>query len=580
MNVSNNKPPLFRLRPRWAAALVLLLPVACASSKPVETAPPIRTGNSLSGNYLAGRFAQSQRDMDTAVEYLSKALEKSPTTPDLLRRSFVLLAVEGRMREASALAKRVVGVNANAPIARLALVSADIRGGDYEAADRKLVGLPQGGINAYMVPLLRSWTQLAMGKSVDEALKTLEPLGKKNGSKALHDLHAALILEHGKQFDEAEEKYLSAAKEQGGASLRLSKLLGNLYERTGKAEKAKALYLKFKKESPRSRFLDPDLERIEAGDTPEPLLTTPVEGAAEGLFGVASSLRQQNAREIALIFGRMALDLRPDFPEMQILIADILDEDGRLEAANTVYASVAPESSFSWAARMRIASNLNKMDQTADAIKQLNMIAKDYPERPDPLIRLGDILRGHERFKESITAYDNAEKRITALEPRHWSLLYARGISLEQTKQWSRAEGDFLKALEFRPDQPYVLNYLGYSWVDQGLNLDKARKMIRRAVSLRPNDGYIIDSLGWVHYRLGEYKDAVRELERAAELRPEDPVINDHLGDAYWRVGRQTEARYQWVRALGLEPKPALAAIIKDKIKNGLKAKNKSGIDG
>jgi len=158
--------------------------------------------------------------------------------------------------------------------------------------------------------------------------------------------------------------------------------------------------------------------------------------------------------------------------------------------------------------------------------------------------------------------------------------LYARGISLEQTKQWPRAEADFLKALEFRPDQPYVLNYLGYSWVDQGLNLDKARGMIKKAVSLRPNDGYIVDSLGWAHYRLGEYADAVRELERAAELRPEDPVINDHLGDAYWRVGRQTEARFQWLRALGLEPKPGLAAILKEKIKSGLKAKNKTGGDG
>ena len=197
-------------------------------------------------------------------------------------------------------------------------------------------------------------------------------------------------------------------------------------------------------------------------------------------------------------------------------------------------------------------------------------MAANHPEDPEPLISLGDIQRSHDRFAESIDAYDRAFKRIKTLESRHWSLLYARGISLERAKQWSRAEADFLNALDFKPEQPYVLNYLGYSWIEKGTHIDRALEMIRKAANLRPNDGYIIDSLGWGHYKLGNFDNAVRQLERAVELRPQDPIINDHLGDAYWRVGRRNEARHQWRRSLSLDPEPGQAVRIRSKIKDGL----------
>lgn len=183
---------------------------------------------------------------------------------------------------------------------------------------------------------------------------------------------------------------------------------------------------------------------------------------------------------------------------------------------------------------------------------------------------MGDLLRGKERFAEAVVAYDKAMARIGAVEPRHWALLYSRGIALERSKQWPRAEADFLKALELNPDQPYVLNYLGYSWVEHGIHLDKALTMIETAVKLRPEDGYIVDSMGWVLFRLGRYAEAVPHLERAVELRPSDPTINDHLGDAYWRVGRENEARFQWDRALVLKPSPEEAREIQTKLKRGL----------
>jgi len=255
---------------------------------------------------------------------------------------------------------------------------------------------------------------------------------------------------------------------------------------------------------------------------------------------------------------------------MKILLSNLLQLDGQLEKANTVLLSIDASSIYSWPARLSAAESLNDLGRTDEATKILIAMAEEEPKLAAPLIKLGHILRARESFVEAQTAYDRAFQRIGTLQSHHWALLYARGIVLERTKQWERAEADFLKALEFNPDQPSILNYLGYSWVDQGRHLDRAKEMLQKAVNLRPNDGYIIDSLGWAYFQLGEFANSVKEIERAVELMPEDSVLNDHLGDAFWRVGRKLEARYQWNRALTLKPKDALRVQINKKLTNGL----------
>jgi Flp pilus assembly protein TadD len=216
------------------------------------------------------------------------------------------------------------------------------------------------------------------------------------------------------------------------------------------------------------------------------------------------------------------------------------------------------------------------MERTDEAIAIVREIASARPDDPVPVSAIGDFLRATERYREAIPEYDEAIRRAGELKPNHWRLFYTRGIVLEREKQFKKAEADFLKALELQPDQPFVLNYLGYSWIEQGLHLERAQDMIRKAVSLRPNDGYIIDSLGWVYYQLGKYDDAVAELERAIEYRPEDPVINDHLGDAYWQVGRREEARFQWLHSLSLNPEPDVEKAVREKLKTGLQPVSKT----
>jgi Flp pilus assembly protein TadD len=213
---------------------------------------------------------------------------------------------------------------------------------------------------------------------------------------------------------------------------------------------------------------------------------------------------------------------------------------------------------------------LNSLERVDDAKAQLERLVAQYPKDVRPLDALGNILRSHERYKEARDNYSRALVLTPAPVKDNWTLFYSRGVCNERLKDWPAAEADFKKALALAPDESLVLNYLGYSWVDQGRNLKQAMDYIRKAVKLKPDDGYYVDSLGWAYYRLGNLALAVENLERAVELKPDDPIINDHLGDAYWRVGRTFEAKYQWQQALTLKPEDELVAAIRHKIEQGL----------
>jgi tetratricopeptide (TPR) repeat protein len=559
------------------ASLWLVLALLGARLDPATAAPKSdqgeapKPGATTSGNYLAGRHAQAVREMGSAIAFYSAVLAREPDNPDLLRRAFVLHLGEGKIADALKLAGRMKKED----VARLVYpeilrAADDIKRGRWADAIARLDALGTDGIGGLAGPLLAAWAETGRGdrKAAEAALARL---GARNGAQGLVELHGALIADVAGDKAAAEAAYRKIADGEGGPTARLASLLGNLHERAGERDKARAVYESYRAKSPDSRLLDDAWRRIETGGkAPKPEIASATDGAAEALLGLAGAFRQQNVRETAYQLVRIALHLRPDFPSAQVLLADLLEGDRRWADANAVYDAINPATPLHRATRTRVAANLDRLDRGDEAAARLEALAKSEPKDTDALIQLGDILRGRKKFKEAAAAYDRALARVPTLERRHWPLLYSRGIALERSQQWPRAEADFLKALEFEPEQPYVLNYLGYSWIEKGQHLDRATEMIRKAVALRPDDGYIVDSLGWAHYMLGQWADAVRELERAVELRPEDPVINDHLGDAFWRVGRRTEARFQWERALTLKPEADLIETIRKKLTDGL----------
>jgi tetratricopeptide (TPR) repeat protein len=212
------------------------------------------------------------------------------------------------------------------------------------------------------------------------------------------------------------------------------------------------------------------------------------------------------------------------------------------------------------------------MERYDEAVSYFVRLVDADPTDAEAAVQLGNVYRADNRFIEAADAYSRALGAGAGPASEDWRIYYFRGVSLERSERWPEAEGDFKKALQLNPEQPQVLNYLGYSWVDQGLNLEAGLSLIKQAVDARPNDGYIVDSLGWAYYRLGRFAEAVTALETAVALRAEDPTINDHLGDAYWQVGRKREAMFQWAHARDLKPEPEDLQLILKKLEHGLAA--------
>jgi tetratricopeptide (TPR) repeat protein len=567
------KTRIFRkIAPRGRRALIALSATValagCASSAPPPDDPLPR---SELGDFLAARHAERERDFSGAATFMLQALEQSPDNYDMLVRAETFLVIGGKFDDAVKLAERTLRVAPGHPQSVLLMALNDVRHNNFPGAEKWLKDQPLASINRIVLPLMNAWIQAAENRPA-AALNALRPILEVNGFRPLYEYHAALIEDYMGHSEAAAEHYKRSLEIDGGAPARLIEAAGNFYERNGRAAEAKALYARFQTDNRESATITAAADRLSrGGPPPAPLVNNPTAGLAEALFNVAGALRQDNNDLTALVYGRLALALSPDMPVDLLLVADVLDGSGRREEANEIYRRIPASSPLAWSAQIRIAENLHFLGRNDDAQSMLEKMAAERPDRIEPLVALGQLMRVQERYADAVKVYDRAIQRVPANDPRYWSLYYARGIALERSRQWPRAEADFRHALELQPDQPDVLNYLAYSWVDQGLtqHYADARRMLERAVALRPNSGAIVDSLGWVLFRTGYYSESVEILERAVELEPEDPVLLNHLGDAYWQVGRSNEARFQWRRALQHKPEPDVKAEIERKLERG-----------
>jgi tetratricopeptide (TPR) repeat protein len=525
--------------------------------------------NSPLGDYLAGNFALETGLLAEAATYFERALTKDPDNPDLRRQLFLLILASGKYEPALEQAGALVEEGAGVAEAELLLSLEEVRAGRFGDAHRRLAAMPAEGVAGLTTPFIDAWALFAEDdrNAIDQALARLgqgEALGPLNG------YHKAMMLDLSGRLDEAAPALADAMPEAGPAPMRMLQAYASMLARQGRRDEAIEIMRQQLADRGEQPVLADLIAGLEGGGSPEPPFADAAGGIADALLGIAEALHQEQGNRMAVVYARLAMFAQPDLAEAALLIGDMMAEQDNHDAAIEAYQAVARESPLWHVAELRHARALHDMERQDEAFELLERLAAAEPERIDALVQLGDLLRRDERFRESEDAYSRAIERIGEPKREHWTLFYARGIANERIEQWPEAEKDFLYALELEPEQPFVLNYLGYSWVDMGMHLDRAKGMLYRAVELRPDDGFIVDSLGWVHYRLGEYDAAVEQLERAVELEPGDPVINDHLGDAYWRVGRQREARYQWRRALTLEPEEDTVADIETKLRQGL----------
>jgi tetratricopeptide (TPR) repeat protein len=538
-----------------------------AAAKSTPYAPA--ASDTLFGNYLAGRFAGTMRDNKRAVRFYDRALADDPGNAAILDRAFLLEVSNGDIEAAVARAEKIVATNPDMRLAALVLALRDVKRGDYAAARAKLGQADSAIFNTLVNRLISAWTLEAEGRT-DDALSELNRLSSISAFDLFRRFHMALVLEHAGQLDRAGTAYRAAIEAGGDGAIRIVDSYGRFLERTGDTTAARALYDSFLLQSPDHPLITAGLARLGKGTKPEPLIATPEQGIAEAIYDLASALAQDRSVDLPIAYLQLTLYVYPDFDVAQALLADLFEVIDRAADANALLARISRESPLANHAAIETALNLDHMNQADAAIAALRSIASHDPQNLRALVSLGDVLRNHDRFSEAVDAYSRAIATIDPSDKRYWSLFYARGVAYDRAGHWPEAERDFQYALSLDANQPLVLNYLGYSWVDHGEKLKDALAMIERAVELMPDDGFIVDSLGWAYYRIGNYDLATAYLEHAVSLRPEDPTINDHLGDAYWRVGRELEARFQWRHALALRPDEKQVPVIERKLEYGL----------
>ena len=545
----------------FGSLLALSLLSACAAADPLAGGlQPARQSqyvpSGVFGDFLAGHFAVSQSDLNAATDDFLKAMATSPGDPEMLQQAFLTSVMSGRS-EAVQLAHQLP----DNPVAQLLLGDEEARSGNWAAAEQRYQALPRQGLTQLLQPLLVAWAQAGGGRT-DAALTTLSPFVAGQRFRGIFALHAGMIADLGGKTADAARFYGIAQAEMPQMNLRLAQILASWEARSGHPAAAQRILATLADSSPDMAIAAPALEAASASRP----VAQATDGIAEAYLALGGALRAQDSHDYAMVMLRLALDLRPGLTAARLLSADLLSNDRHPDAALQMLASVPGDDPLAAVVRMRQVGIMVQTGRTDEALRELDRLAADYPDSALPPIERGDILRSKERYNEAITAYTSGIAKLGRPGAQDWPVFYDRGIAYEEAHQQVRAEGDFQHALLLAPDQPYVLNYLGYTWADKGEHLAEAQRMIQKAADSRPNDGAITDSLGWVMLRQGDVGDAVQVLERAVELEPEDATINGHLGDAYAAAGRKLEAEYQWRRALTLNPGPEDTAKLEAKL--------------
>lgn len=565
------KPYIFALYALGAACALCVMGA-------VSLAKDTGSGNAASyyretqaGSYLSGRFAQKNQDWRKASDYIGRLAVLDPGNAGLQEKAMILAMGSGDHARAFALARSILDQQPGHLWAVMFTATEALKHQDYVSAERLIAAAQSDDITGFINPILTTWIKAARGE-IEGVLPD------KNSLHSYHIILAAGFL-----------KKLSALNPDmqaliGGNAFDPSELerLADVFAMAGQYEQAQRIYAALLQENPVSSVLGKKAERAEKKKPIDDLLTyapitNPAQGVALSFYDLARIFYREYNDESAQIFAQMAHAIDPGMTQAKILLAYIQTRYNRYEDAISYYKSIERSDPNYITIQQQIADLLQETGRKEESILLLTRLGTEMGD-VDSLIQLGDLYRREKQFDLAIKTYGQAFEKISADDREsRWSLYYVRGITYEQMGQWEPAEKDLRTALKYSPDNAYLLNYLGYGMADRGENLGEALDLIRKAVSLRPNDGFITDSLGWAYYQMGRYEDAVEPLERAVELQPYDPTINDHLGDAYWRVGRTLEAKFQWERALNHSEDDEQRKTLERKLAAGLDAAQEGG---
>jgi len=524
---------------------------------------------SETGSYLAGQQALKELRTTEAARYFNEAAQSDWSNPILVERAFIGFAADGQIGQAASTAKHLLELDPTNELAELVVATEALKQRRYGAAESALDNIGQESFIAITGDVLRAWALVGDGKA-KEAETELDKLGQ-GGLADFLLFHRALMAEAAGDTDKAIDLAGQAFDAEPNVA-RVVEVYARILANAGHFDQAKAAIAKFEGQGLTHPVVTIVKNMVDAGQKPGVFASSVQVGAAEMYHGIGVALARDGSMDVSIVFLRLALYLDPQADVISLALAQMLDQAGQNQAANAIYDAIPAASVMKPTAVVRIAQNLDTMGDRPEALRRLGNIVATRPGDLDAVSVLGDLLRYDEQFTAAADAYTKALAISGGNNPSDWRFYYVRGIAFERANEWPKAEADFLEALKLNPDQPQVLNYLGYSWIDKDMHYDEALGMIQKAVDAVPQDGYIVDSLGWAFYKLGRTDEAVNTLEQAVQLLPNDPEINDHLGDAYWKAGRELEAKFQWKIAASVDTIGNVKKRTIPKLANGLTA--------
>jgi tetratricopeptide (TPR) repeat protein len=528
----------------------------------IEQALP--EASNLSGRYLAGKFAQHHEDWDAAQIYLNGVLTQDGSNRLLRNKTFLLSLGAGNYAKAKELAGKILAENGSDEASLIFLACDALARDDFAGALDSLQKLSDEGFGTYTKPLLSAWALDGMGKK-DEALKLLADSA--SPQDPTYHIHAGLIEEKSGNMAAAAAHYKIAMA--NGLTLHNAVLVGNFFTRYGQPEIAETIYASLTKVYPANPFIS-SLSHQDPKREITPNITRAADGAGIALYELTTMLYEKRAYDSAQVYSGMVKLLIPHSPFVMLMTGDIAAMHKQFHKAVENYSGISKDSPLYLLSKMRTAEVYEMSGEVDQAVNLLTELSQNDATRADAMASIGDIYRSHDNFTEAVKAYDAALASSGPLSPAQWSIIYARGMAFERLNNWPLAEKDLLQALEFQPNNPLILNFIGYSWAKQGVHMDKALSLLHKAVALKPDDGYILDSYGWALYRIGQYGNAVKWIEQSVQQIPDDATILDHLGDAYWQVGRRNEALFKWRRAEELTSDKDFRGTLEGKITNGV----------
>ncbi|WP_027142317.1 tetratricopeptide repeat protein [Mesorhizobium sp. WSM3626] len=563
-------------RARWLTRLAIVTGMAISAlpAYAKQSTEPVKI-SSFSGAYLAARIAEGDNDLDSAIAYYKQALAFNPSDTALQQSLMLSLIAQGRFDESLVYADKLKEVPDVERFSRLALAVDSFHKKDFTKAQYWLKLSLESDLDRLISGVMSGWAEQGAGQA-GEAMASIDKLQGPDWFGLFKSFHRALIADASGMPEKAEAIYAATMQDAtaGGAApetwMRNAQAYASFLARKG--DKAKAISVLDQAEafSPGKLEIVALRDRISKGDKIAPFVSGPSDGASEILLDLATALNRGGGEPFVRLYLQYALALKPDSDAALVQLAAVAEQLKDGEGAIALYRRIPDSSPLKEISDLQLGLNLADLDRHDEAITHLKAFVEAHPNDMRAYLALGGVYSSKDDFRSAANLYDKAVEALKTPTAANWNIFYQRGIAYERLKEWPKAEPNFRKALELQPDQPQVLNYLGYSWVDMNTNLKEGLEMIQKAVDLRPSDGYIVDSLGWAYFRLGRFDDAVREMERAVALKPEDPVLNDHLGDAYWRVGRKLEATFQWNQARDLKPDPDVLATLQQKLMKGL----------